>query len=466
MPLNEQRLLEEAWRLRIDTFANTISNGKWIPYPWAVFILRRIQKKIVQGGARIIITAPPRHGKSEGVSHWLPTWFLDMYPHRRVIEGSYGQDFAKKWGRLARNHFMDDARLLTRLHKDQTLVTNWLTTEEGGMRSSGIDGTLTGEGFDLGIIDDVHKSWEEAMSPAKRRHAIDWYNGTFYTRAEPGASIIVMATRWHERDLPGYLIHKSGEEWEVINLPALAEEDDLMGRAVGEALCPERFDAERLMQIKKVIGSHMFNALYQQRPAPIEGGMVKRDWFQRWTELPASFQEVIQSWDLTFSDTGASYVVGQVWGRNGANAFLLDQVREKLNFPDTIKRIHMLSERWPKSTVKLIENKANGPAVISTLKDSVPGIIPIQVRGSKEARLAGVSGMIEAGNVYIPAPHVCHWVDDFVEEIITFPSSSDDQVDAMTQALDYLNQNRYSTNILLSPAGTRTNPWEFANARV
>jgi predicted phage terminase large subunit-like protein len=459
--------MEEKWRLHVDTFAQRVSRGKWIPYPWLVFMLRYIEKKIRRGNARIIVTAPPRHGKSESISHWLPTWFLDLFPDRRVIEAAYGQDFAKKWGRLVRNHFAEkNNQLFTQLHPDQTLAMNWATTRDGGMRSSGLDGTITGEGFDLGIIDDPHKNWEEAMSPAKRRHAIEWFNGTFYTRAEPNASIILMATRWHERDLPGYLINESEEEWEVINLPALAEEGDLLGREPGEALCPERYTKERLERIRGVIGSHMFNALYQQHPSPPDGGYVNRDWFKRYTVLPDHFDKQIQSWDLTFSDTGSSYVVGQVWGRKEADVFLLDQIRGKFTFPETLKQIQILSNRWPDAIEKLVERKANGAAVLDTLRGQVQGLIPVEPRGSKEARLASVSGMIEAGNVHVPCNSLCKWSNDFIEEAITFPAGNDDQVDAMTQALDRLRKVKYDFNISLSLSGSRSNPWEFAHGKV
>ena len=418
------------------------------------------------GNARIAIGAPPRHGKSEGMSNWFPTWYLDWFPENRVILGAYGQAFAKKWGMKVRDNFMQNKQTLTRVRSDKRLADNWMTTKGGGMLSAGVDGTITGEGFDLGLIDDPHKNWEEAMSATQRQHVIDWFLGTYYTRSEPNASIIICQTRWHERDLIGYVTSdEHDEDWTYIRLPALAEVDDLLGRAVGEALCSERYTAERLTAIKRILGSHIFAGLYQQRPAPIEGNQVKRAWFQRYLKTPDFFDQFIQSWDLTFAETGSSYSVCQVWGQVGPDYYLVDLWRDKVDFPTSLKRIQTISERWPLARTKVFENKANGPAVISTLKNATTDVYPYNPRGSKETRLAAVSGLIENGNVFIPDESICPWVGDFVDEIVTFPKAeSDDQVDACTQALDYLRQNQYNTNIVLPSSGTRSSPWEFGNA--
>lgn len=323
------------------------------------------------------------------------------------------------------------------------------------------------------IVDDPHKDWSEANSPTIRKKVVDWFNSVLSLRAEPGASIVVVQTRWHEDDLAGYLLREHKDRWREIRLPALSEGDgDLLARPEGQALCPERYDELQLDKIKQSIGSFMFAGLYQQRPAPLEGGMVKRDSFRRWSTLPERFSTVIQSWDLTFKATGSSYIVGQVWGAaphsNGtvykSHYYLIDQIREKLSFMDTIKRIYELSERHESAVVKLIEDKANGPAIMSALKDQVPGIVAYSPRGSKEARLAAVSGLIEAGNVFIPEKSIASWSDDFVEEVATFPHGrNDDQVDAMTMAIDHLIHKRaeYRTDFSISEAGFRANPWRM-----
>jgi hypothetical protein len=181
------------------------------------------------------------------------------------------------------------------------------------------------------LLDDPHKDWEEALSPAYRRRFWDWFNATFYTRLEPGGSMIIIQTRWHEHDGTGKILAEHTDDWELIRIPAIAEDkDDILGREEGEALCPDRYDAEALTKIKEAISTYKFAGLYQQRPAPLEGGAIKREWFGRYKDLPEAFDETLQSWDLTFKGTGSSYVVGQVWGRKGADFYLADQVRERL----------------------------------------------------------------------------------------------------------------------------------------
>jgi predicted phage terminase large subunit-like protein len=227
-------------------------------------------------------------------------------------------------------------------------------------------------------------------------------------------------------------------------------------------LCPERFPVAALIKIKEAITSYMFAGLYQQRPAPLDGGMVKRGWFSRYLTRPDAFEEMLQSWDLTFKDTGKSYVVGQVWGRKSADFYLVDQVRERLDFPGTLRAIKRISKRWPNVTTKLVEEAANGHAVIATLRGKVPGIVGIKPKGSKEARLIAVSGVIESGNVWIPDQSIAPWADDFVEEAVVFPNgANDDQVDAMTMALSRFSTRSSNLGIEIPTGGQRQSPWEI-----
>ena len=258
-------------------------------------------------------------------------------------------------------------------------------------------------------------------------------------------------TRWHEKDLAGRLLAaEDGHLWRVINIPAIAENDDPLGRQPGEPLQSARGHRD-WAAIKRRVGSRGWNALYQGRPAPAEGGMVKRDWWQQythplWIELDngqrrtLGMDQVLISADLTFKgEANSDYVVLQVWGRRGADAFLLDQVRGRWDFPETVRRFEALCAKWPDAGLKLIEDKANGPAVIATLRHKIPGIIGEITQGSKEARVAAVSPLIEAHNVHLPAPALAPWADDFVEEWAGFPNATnDDQVDAGSQALNRL----------------------------
>jgi predicted phage terminase large subunit-like protein len=241
-------------------------------------------------------------------------------------------------------------------------------------------------------------------------------------------------------DLAGRLLEAEsageGEAWRKLVFPAIAEVDE-PHRRVGEALHPERYDIHDLTRIKANIGPRDWNAMYQQRPAPAEGAVFKKDWFQWWTALPERFDRVVMSWDLTFKDTaGSDYVVGQVWGQLGAQAWLLDQVRARMGFVETCEAVARMARKWPQAMEKLVEDKANGPAVIDYLKRSIPGIVPIEPDGSKVARAHAVTPLFEAGNVFFPDPSIAPWAPDLEFELAAFPmGANDDQVDALTQAL-------------------------------
>jgi predicted phage terminase large subunit-like protein len=458
----ESQLLKSAWRLSPSRYAEHLSRGRWVRYHWIATIMEFVRSRIVKGGARIIINVPPRHGKSEGCSYWLPAWYMDLYPERQIIIGAYGNEFAAKWGRRVRDLLESDVKQHANILRNKRAASDWVTTDGGGMMSVGVDGSVTGNGGHLIIVDDPHKNWEEALSQTYRRRVIDWFQATLYTRCEPGASIIVIQTRWHENDLTGYLLNEHADPWELIRLPAIAEEDDLLGREVGEPLCPERYTTGALLQIKKALSSQMFAGLYQQRPAPLEGNLVKRTWFQRFNEMPASFSRLIQAWDLTFTDSGSSYVVGTVWGKQSNNFFLVDCFRDKLDFPGTISAIKRMSAKWPNAKEIVIEEAANGYAAISTLKKELPGVIGRRPLGSKTARLMAVSGLIEAGNVWIPSRSLAEWSDDFIEEIVNFPNgANDDRVDALTHALSRLSENANILDVAFGGDGSRTSPWAF-----
>lgn len=251
-------------------------------------------------------------------------------------------------------------------------------------------------------------------------------------------------------DLAGQLIDKmnaeDGDKWQVINYPAIAEHDE-PHRKAGEPLHADRYPLEALERIRAAVGERDWAALYQQHPVPDGGGLFKEQWIQyyRQADLPSKFDKLVTSWDMTFKDgAGSDYVVGQVWGRAGAKFYLLDQVRGQMDFVKTKAAFVSLAEKWPHAVRKLVEDKANGPAIISELRDKVAGIIPITPKESKEARAYAVSTLWEAHNVYIPDPQETKWVGrDFVPELLSFPAGAhDDQVDAMTQALSDLKVGR------------------------
>ncbi len=427
------------FRRTIQELAERISpqiGEPWHVWPYLRFVcdVIMIEMRRCPQGARLVLNAPPRFGKSLLISKWLPVWFLEVFPQLRVMLASYSAELASHWGRKVRDVFTSCPELWTKISDGSSAADRWETTERGGMLTAGIGGSWTGFGFHLGIIDDPCRNWQDAHSPTLRRHERDWFDSTFYTRREPGAHIIVLMQRWHQEDLTGYLTKHHADPWVHIALPAIAEVGDPLGRVVGEPLCAERFSLDELVAIKRAQGLK-WNGLYQQRPLPSEGSIIKNEWLHYYERLPAEVLPFGISVDASFQKTEAgSFVVMQVWGRTRSDFYLLDQVRERMDFVDTVSRLQTLITRWPLARARWVERKANGAAILSVLQKSVPGLIPVEPQGSKEARLQAVAPFFEAGNVWLPqkAP----WVGDYIAELTSFPSSeNDDQVDATSQAL-------------------------------
>ena len=408
------------------------------------------------------VEMPPRHGKSETTTVKFPAYFLGKHPDRRVIIASHTASLAARFSMRARNDFAQYAPEVfgLQVNPDVSAMYRWDVLDPkakpgqppGGMIAAGIGGPITGQGAHLAIIDDPVKDAESANSKIQRDAIWDWYRFVLRTRMMPGGAIVLVLTRWHEDDLAGRLLKQAEEDpeadqWTVLRLPAIAEDPkeaedgedliDPLGRAPGKALWPEQYDKESLAAVKATVGSYVWAALYQQRPSPEEGNILKREWWNFYRQAPEAFDEVIQSWDCAFKDKDDSdYVVGQVWGRRKADKYLLDQVRAQMSFTATLTAIRTLSAKWPNARAKLIEDKANGTAVIDTLKSEITGLIPVEPEGGKIVRARAVSPTIEAGNVYLPDPSTAPWIHDFIEECTAFPNgANDDQVDAMSQAL-------------------------------
>jgi len=441
---SDEALANNAWRFNLPTFAHTASNGRWLPYLWLRIVAEIIVREVLKGNARIIIEAPPRHGKSETFSKWLPTWFLELFSDKRVFLTSYADRLASKFGRHVRDEFQSNDLLWTKIDPRHARSNDWSTTDGGGMQTAGIAGSTTGFGFDLGIVDDPHKDWAGVQSAHQRQTVVDWFNSVFFTRKEPNASIVLIQTRWNERDLAGYLINEHADNWLRIRLPSLAEEDDMLGREIGEALCPERYPAEVLRGIRVSIGSQMFAGLFQQRPGAAEGNIVKRDWIKYYggptgIELPP-LENVMQSWDLNFGKIAkskkASHVAGICGGQNGANIYMLDLRRGKWRHTENKRQVKAFRDDWPDAEASLIEDAASGAALVDDMKDSLDSVIAVPVKGSKEMRFESVSPMWEAGNVWLPHPTIAPWVPNYVEKIVNFPNiDENDEIDATSLCL-------------------------------
>jgi predicted phage terminase large subunit-like protein len=406
---------------------------------------------------RLIWSMPPQEGKSERVSRRFPTWMLTRDPDLRIAIASYELGVARRWGRAIRNDIAEHPELGLRVRTDTSAAHEWqLEGHRGGVYSVGIGGALTGRPVDLLIIDDPIKGRAEADSEVYRNACWEWWTNVARTRLARGAPVVLILTRWHEDDLAGRLLAGDGG-WDLVNIPAQAEaisdQPDPLERPEGAYLVSTRgrqpTDWE---EIRRDVGERVWNALYQGRPSPAEGALLKRGWW-KYTPAPLAreqsdgtmvvrgeYDQVIQSWDMAFKDTKASdYVVGQVWMLHGADAYLLDQVRDRLDFPATCRAVQAMSARWPQAHAKLVEDKANGSAVIAQLRSVVNGLIAVNPKESKEARVSAVSPFIEAGNVHLPDPAQAPWVGGFIEECSAFPHGvHDDQVDALSQALSRL----------------------------
>ncbi|BEO24307.1 hypothetical protein SMQC20_28910 [Serratia marcescens] len=400
----------------------------------------------------LILGAPPQHGKSDIVSRYLPAYFFGKHPDKRVGALSYASD-------LAGDMNADVQRIMSSAEYRVLFPESWLgnkpndgapvkrNTDEFGIANhkgsyvcAGVGGPLTGKKIDLGIIDDPIKNAKEALSPTTKKSIWNWYVSTFKTRLSKNSGEIIMATRWATDDLSGRVIEKTPKV-KVMTFPAINE--------LGEALVPELHPLDKLLETKAILGDYFWSAMYQQSPKQDGGAIFKDDWVRYYLpkDLPSRFDTVVHSWDMTFKDSeGTDYVVGQVWGKKGANAYLLHQVRERMSFTATLKAVKRMAEEFPDGTRKLVEDKANGPAVIDSLKSTVSGLIPVEPDGSKVARAHAVTALWEAGNVFLPHKDIAPWVVQSVEEITTFPvGANDDVVDAMTQALRDLYQRKALT---------------------
>lgn len=273
-PVSLQRVIEESWRFEPHLYAAHVSGGAWKTYRWLKVLGEAIRDAVLQPRGRLIVNAPPRHGKSEIVSKYTPLWYLDLWPDRRIILGSHGKELATEWGRKVRNESIGNPLVGFSLRPDSKSVARWHTPEGGGMMTVGVEGSITGFGGELILVDDPFKDWKDSQSYTKRQAVNDWFTKTLYDRAEPGASIILCMQRWHEDDLSGFLINEHSDDWKVIRMPAVAEENDYLGREVGEALCPERYDEAALKVIRPAVGDRGWHAKYQQRPKALGAGRV------------------------------------------------------------------------------------------------------------------------------------------------------------------------------------------------
>lgn len=381
---------------------------------------------------KLIITAPPRHGKTTLVSQHFPPWYLGRNPDKKIIFTTYGQSLASDVGLLVRDQVMQESYQQIfnelRLSKDTKAKAKFNLfldghRTRGSYQAVGRMGSITGKGADLLVIDDLIKDYAEAMSPQIRKKCKDFWIHTLSTRREPGASTIVMATRWHEDDLPGYLLREE-EGWQLFNLPAINEQ--------GLALWPERFDLDYLLEQKKNM-KRGFESQYQGRPSPEEGNLILKEYLGTYEELPR-LGKWFQTWDLSFKENGGSYVVGAVWCLN-EDLHLVDLFRGKWGFNQSAEKIMWAKKIWPQAHLTYVEDKANGPAINDYLKVKHGSIKMWTPVGGKEERVHAVEPYLILGKLKLP--FYAAWLEAYKAELLAFPKADDnDQVDVTSMALN------------------------------
>lgn len=400
-----------------------------------VYIEQALDRVTAGKTKRLMLFLPPRHGKSELATVRYPVYRLERDPETRVIVGAYNATLARKFSRKARRI----ARERLALSDDRTAVEDWETTRGGGVRAVGVGDGVTGQGGNLIIIDDPVKSREEADSETYRDRVWEWYTDDLYTRLEPGGAIVLIMTRWHEDDLAGRILgSEDAAAWDVISLPAFALEDDPLGRKLGEALCPDRFDEAALADIKRVTTG--FDALYQQAPTPKAGEMFDPAWFEVVRAAPALATRV-RGWDKAATAGDGDWTVGCRLSRTPQGVFYIEHIERGQWGPgaadQTIRNtavldgvaVHQHGEQEPGAS-----GKRDAAAFIRMLTGFSVSAEPSS--GDKVIRARPFASQAEAGNVKIVAGP---WVRAFLEELRQFPrGKNDDQVDAASIAFNKL----------------------------
>lgn len=453
MPLDEQeRMLTQVVELKQSVVREKAQKHfmNFVKEMWPGFIhgrhhalMARKFEEIAEGKLkRLIINMPPRHTKSEFASNMLPAWYLGNHPEKKVIQCSNTAELAVGFGRKVRNLVDSEqyAKIFPNvsLRSDSKAAGRWATNHGGDYFAIGVGGTVTGKGADLLIIDDPHSEQEARLAqgdPTVFDSVYEWYTSGPRQRLQPGGAIIIVMTRWSDKDLTGKVLKGDSSEWEVIELPAIMPSE--------KPLWPEFWSLQELTALKEELPPYKWNAQYQQKPTGEEGAIVKRDWWKRWeNDRPPVCQFIIQSWDTAFTKNQRSdYSACTTWGvfhlnedEKDVNIILLDAVKDKLEFPELKDAAKRMYDEWEPDTC-IIEAKAAGAPLIFELRRMgvmVTDYTP--VRGNdKFVRLNSVTDLFRSGKVWAPDTR---WADELIEEMARFPNAEhDDLTDSATQAL-------------------------------
>lgn len=448
----DRAVLREGLRHDLVTFTarcfQTVVPGERFLLSWHLQAIANKLDQVRRGNVRrLIIAMPPRSLKSVCASVALPAFVLGHDPARKVICVSYSDSLAGKHADDCRRVMESDwyRELFPDTRITRKTAAEIVTTRRGVRLTTSIGGTLTGRGGNLIIVDDPMKA-QDAMSEPARELVKAWFSGTLLSRLDNKETdaIVVVMQRVHVDDLAGHLIAAGG--WELLTLPAIAEVDETVAlgrgrvhrRLAGEALHPAREGLATLDALRTEIGSLAFSAQYQQAPVPAEGSMIRRAWLRYYDVQPErrAADVLLLSWDTAMkaSET-ADYSVCTVWLLREEAHYLIDLVRERLEFPELKRRAIALHERW-RPLATLVEDKGSGTSLLQELRATGLPAIPFQPSGDKVMRMHAQSVRFEAQSVYLP--RAAPWLDELVAELLSFPvGRHDDQVDSISQALEW-----------------------------
>lgn len=455
---NPRRILNALTRRSLTAFVqksfSTLNPGATYLHNWHIDVLCHELEKCLTGETkRLIVTLPPRHLKSICASVAFPAWVLGKAPSKKIICASYSNDLSRQLSGQFRTVVQADwyRNLFPRMRikKGHNTEAEIGTTQNGSRFATSVDGTLTGRGGDILIIDDPIKAGG-VLSPTERTRVNDWYDQTLYSRLDnrKDGIIIIVMQRLHVNDLVGHVLEK--ENWTVVNMPVIAVEPTIHHLGVGQTherhpgdlLHADRMGHKEIDDVRRNLAPFTYEAQYQQQPVPPGGYLIKREWLHRYEPdaLPERFDDIVQSWDCASSlSEKADYSVGLTFGIKDHQAYLIDVVRDRLDFPHLKRKVIDHYDKH-KASVLIIENANSGTALWQELRQD-GRIRPIswKPKVNKETRAEGVTSFIEGGRVLFPEK--ADWIDDFVNELLSFPQAThDDQVDALTQFLDWFRQ--------------------------
>ena len=448
--IQKELALRELARRNYGNYLAYVHAGAWKKTAMSEFLAARVQSFLEtdSGGAYdiLVIETPPQHGKSQTVTETLPSWYLGRWPEKRVILGSYNELSAERFARRNKEKLKAVGKTLFGVEigaLDRTTEFE-LKGHRGRLISRGILSGVTGNPAELMILDDPIKNRLEADSPVLRRRLWEEWQNSFKSRLAAGAKVILIMTPWHEDDMAQRIL-KTEENVTLLRLPVEAEEGDPLGRPVGQALCPELGKDEKwLQQFKRSYlndpqgGQRAWTALYQCAPRKEEGNLIKRQWWQYYDPTTAgAFDAEVISVDAAFKAAeNNDYVAITVWGKRGNDYYLRFCRNEHLDFTATLAAIRETRRLYPAARAVLIEDKANGSAVINVLRREM-FCVPVNPQGGKVARVNAVSAAIESAHVFLPRGAA--WLGAFLDQWSAFPAGKhDDMVDSSTQALSYL----------------------------